>query len=195
MAKKKSNPGQGTFESLDAAPAMPEGYYSGDQPNPNLRRFVEEHATPYDPETDDYNVRAFNQPITTTKATAIYNMHSYHQVKKPHDAIRQYIRHYTNVATLCWTRSVDQAERHLRHCWKGEKQSPSIAVLLRHSLRRTTAPQLIRLSLEAAFVSSPCRRLSRRRSTGSTEQGAIGVVEGHDGVHRLQPSLSMPSLS
>jgi hypothetical protein len=39
-------------------------------------------------------VRAFNRPIETTKATAIYNMHSYHQGKKPHDAISQYIRHY-----------------------------------------------------------------------------------------------------
>jgi hypothetical protein len=72
---------------------MPEGYYSYG-PNPNLRRFVEEHATPYDPETDDYNVPPFDKPITTTKATAIYNMHTYWS-KKPHDAIRQYIRHYT----------------------------------------------------------------------------------------------------
>lgn len=78
---------------------MPGGYYvSG--PNPNLRRFVEEHATPYDPETDDYDVPPFDQPITTTKATAIYNMHSYHQGKKPHDAIRQYIRHYTQTGDL-----------------------------------------------------------------------------------------------
>ena len=33
-------------------------------------------------------------PITSTKATAIYNMHTYWS-KKPHDAIRQYIRHFT----------------------------------------------------------------------------------------------------
>jgi len=72
---------------------MPDGYYSSG-PNPNLRQFVEEHATPYDPATDDYNVPPFDQPITTTKATAIYNMHSYWS-KKPHDAIQQYIRHYT----------------------------------------------------------------------------------------------------
>jgi DNA modification methylase len=70
--------------------------YSGDKPNPELRHFVESKATPYDPTTDNYDVPAFNQPITTTKATAIYNMHSYHQGKKPHDAIRQYIRHYTH---------------------------------------------------------------------------------------------------
>ena len=74
--------------------SLPEGYYSGDKPNPNLRRFVEEHATAYDPEADDYSVPAFNRPIKTTKATAIYNMHVYWS-KKPHTAIRQYVRHYT----------------------------------------------------------------------------------------------------
>lgn len=73
---------------------MPEGYYSSG-PNPNLRPFVAEHATPYDPETDSHSVPAFDQPINTTKTTPIYNMHSYHPGKKPHDAIRQYIRHYT----------------------------------------------------------------------------------------------------
>lgn len=75
-------------------PQMPEGYYSGDKPNPHLWEFVEKNMTPYDPEHDDYQVEPFNEAITTTKATAIYNMHTYWS-KKPHDAIRQYIRHYT----------------------------------------------------------------------------------------------------
>ena len=80
---------------------MPAGYYSGDQPNPNLRAFVEAHLAerPYDPEHDDYDVPAFNKPIETTKATAIYNMHTYWS-KKPHDAIRQYIEHYTQPGDL-----------------------------------------------------------------------------------------------
>ena len=77
---------------------MTEGYYASG-PNPNLRRFVEEHATPYDPETDDYNLPPFDQPITTTKATAIYNMHTYWS-KKPHTAITQYIKHYTKPGDL-----------------------------------------------------------------------------------------------
>jgi len=77
---------------------MPEGYYSSGL-NSNLRQFVEEHATPYDPKTDVYHVPPFDQPITTTKATAIYNMHTYWS-KKPHDAIRQYIRHYTQPGDL-----------------------------------------------------------------------------------------------
>ncbi len=80
---------------------MPAGYYSGDQPNPNLHSFVEAHLAerPYDPEHDDYDVPAFNKPIETTKATAIYNLHTYWS-KKPHDAIRQYIEHYTQPGDL-----------------------------------------------------------------------------------------------
>jgi adenine-specific DNA methylase len=77
---------------------MPAGYYTPG-PNPNLGQFVAEHATPYDPATDTYNVPPFDKPITTTKATAIYNMHTYWS-KKPHDAIRQYIRHYTQPGDL-----------------------------------------------------------------------------------------------
>src|SRR5271157_4760067 len=92
MAKKQHNSGQGTFASLEGEKVMPEGFYTGDQPNPHLRRFLDAHATPYNPESDEYAVRAFSQAITTTKATAIYNMHSYHQGKKPHDAIRQFVR-------------------------------------------------------------------------------------------------------
>ncbi len=86
---------------MKEVPTMPIGYYSGDQPNPNLRSFVEEHIKehPYDPENNDYNVPAFNEPITTTKATAIYNMHTYWS-KKPHDAIQRYIRHYTKEGDL-----------------------------------------------------------------------------------------------
>ena len=72
MAKKKPSDGQGTFEALRSMKAIPVGYYSDDKPNPNLRSFVEQKSTPYDPATDDYEVPAFNQPIETTKATAIY---------------------------------------------------------------------------------------------------------------------------
>lgn len=93
MPKNKQQINQPFLFPKRAIPLMPDGYYSSG-PNPNLRRFVEEHATPYDPETDDYNVPPFDKPITTTKATAIYNMHTYWS-KKPHDAIREYIKHYT----------------------------------------------------------------------------------------------------
>jgi len=101
MADKKNNVGQDRLFRREV-PKMPEGYYSGDKPNPNLRAFVEQYIkeNPYDAEIDDYDVPAFDNPIATTKATAIYNMHSYHQGKKPHDAIRQYIRHYTKPGDL-----------------------------------------------------------------------------------------------
>jgi len=99
MAKKKPSGGQGTFEALRSMKAIPSGYYSGEKPNPNLRSFVEQKSTPYDPATDDYDIRAFNHPIETTKAAAIYNMHVYWS-KKPHQAIRQYIRHYTKPGDL-----------------------------------------------------------------------------------------------
>ncbi|MBM4461409.1 MAG: hypothetical protein FJ011_27240 [Chloroflexi bacterium] len=94
---KKTRTAQPSFFRQDI-PKMPDGYYASG-PNPNLTRFVAEHATPYDPATDAYDVPPFDQPITTTKATAIYNMHTYWS-KKPHDAIRQYIRHYTQPGDL-----------------------------------------------------------------------------------------------
>ena len=102
MAKPKNNTVQGQLFKKPPLPKMPEGYYSGDKPNPNLRSFVEGYLKehPYDPATDDYDVAAFNKPIEATGATAIYNMHSYHQGKKPHDAIRQYIRHFTKPGDL-----------------------------------------------------------------------------------------------
>jgi hypothetical protein len=100
MAKQQSNAADnGLFRS--AVSMMPDGYYFDDTPNPNLRRFVESHLreNPYAPATDNYSVPAFEKPIETTKATAIYNMHTYWS-KKPHDAIRQYVRHYTNPGDL-----------------------------------------------------------------------------------------------
>ena len=98
MPKTKPSPKQTSFIKTEI-PKMPEGYYSSG-PNPNLRRFVEEHATTYNPETDDYNVPPFEKPISTKKTTAIYNMHGYHQGKKPHDAIREYIKHYTKIGEI-----------------------------------------------------------------------------------------------
>jgi hypothetical protein len=48
-------------------PQIPEGYYSSGS-NPNLRHFVEEQATPYDPATDTYKVNCFDKlNITTTQ--------------------------------------------------------------------------------------------------------------------------------
>ncbi|NTU80342.1 MAG: site-specific DNA-methyltransferase [Chloroflexales bacterium] len=99
MPRQRSNPSQQIRPS--AIPQPPEGHYAGDKPNPNLRAFVEAHLRerPYDPTSDQYAVPAFDQPIETTKATAVYDVHSYWS-KKPHEAIRQYIRHYTQPGDL-----------------------------------------------------------------------------------------------
>lgn len=99
MASKRDTKSQNLFKKTIAA--MPDGYYSGDKPNRNLRAFAENHVKerPFDPEDDDYSVPAFDKAIETTKATAIYMMHTYWS-KKPHDAIRQYIKHYTNHGDL-----------------------------------------------------------------------------------------------
>ncbi len=94
MAKNLSGSMGPRFPDFASSAKMRHGYYSGDKPNPILRAFVQECSAPYDAETDGYEVAAFDEAITTTKATAVYNMHTYWS-KKPHDAIRQYIRHYT----------------------------------------------------------------------------------------------------
>ena len=99
MAKKYSNSERKLFDSHAAVPSMVDGYFSGDQPNPRLRDLVEQIVKPYDSSLDSYAVAAFDQPITTTRGTSIFNMHTYWS-KKPHDAIRQYIRHYTEVGDI-----------------------------------------------------------------------------------------------
>jgi hypothetical protein len=65
-------------------------------PNPKLPEFIAQHATPYDPEHDDYDVPAFDRDLIVDKAAppkAIYDMHTYWS-KKHWAAIREYIRHY-----------------------------------------------------------------------------------------------------
>lgn len=101
MTKKASISTQARLE-LGSAPRRPGRIYSRDIPNPQLRNFVEEHlaAHPFEAVTDSYSVAAFGHAITSTKATKIYNMHSYHLGKKPHDAIREYICHYTDPGDL-----------------------------------------------------------------------------------------------
>jgi len=97
MAKKPNSSTQ-TRLDLDTLRTTQGIIYSGDRPNPQLRHFIEAHLAdrPFEALTDAYTVAAFDHAITSTKATKIYNMHSYHLGKKPHDAIREYVCHYTN---------------------------------------------------------------------------------------------------
>ncbi|RKY69833.1 MAG: hypothetical protein DRP97_04775 [Candidatus Latescibacterota bacterium] len=98
MARKRNIYSQANSLFKTEVPKMPEGYYSGDKPNPNLRKFVEKHLSenPYQVESDSYDVSPFETPLTSTRSRAIYGLHPYHQGKKPHDSIREYIRHYTS---------------------------------------------------------------------------------------------------
>ncbi len=101
MAKRKINtPNQRSLFHTEI-PRMPEGYYSGDKPNPNLRKFVEEHLKerPYDPENDDYDVEVFNKQILATKIDPIYNIHPYDS-KKSYAAVKQHIQHYTRLGDM-----------------------------------------------------------------------------------------------
>lgn len=82
--------------TFEPCPTMDERYYAGDVRNPHLESFIRDNSTPYSSDTDSYSRAAFSEAITSTKATALYLMHSYHQGKKPHDAIRQYVRHFTD---------------------------------------------------------------------------------------------------
>ena len=94
MSKRKSSSLQPSLFPKRPIPQMPDGYYSSG-PNPNLGKFVKKHATLYDPATHKYEIEPFSEPITTSKADPVMNLHSYHQGKKAPEAIRKYIRHYT----------------------------------------------------------------------------------------------------
>ena len=77
-------------------------HYVRNGPNPALRTFATDHADqhPYDAKTDAYDVGPFTETIRTTKQSAIYALHGYHLGKKPHDAIRAYVRHFTDPGDL-----------------------------------------------------------------------------------------------
>ena len=65
-----------------------------------LYQFAHSRAGPCDPMAEDYPPQAMPGAIRTTKHSAVYAMHPYHQGKKPHDAIRQYIRHFSRPGGL-----------------------------------------------------------------------------------------------
>jgi len=75
----------------------PFSYSSG--PNPYLTEFVLRNTTPYDTATDRYEVEAFTDQVRASKATPLYRMHTYWS-KKPHEAMRRYIEHYTQPGDL-----------------------------------------------------------------------------------------------
>ena len=103
MARKKSNNTiKQTSMFIRNVPKMPEGYYSGDKPNMNLRKFVEDHLCnkPDGLETDEYDVQGFDKPLSIENRRDPYNDLHIYWSKKPYQAIREYIKHFTKPGDL-----------------------------------------------------------------------------------------------
>ena len=81
----------GTDEDIIALSDAP--YYTA-CPNPFIKEFVEEYGHPYDEATDDYHREPYTEDVSSNKSNSIYKAHAYH-TKVPHEAIMQYILHYT----------------------------------------------------------------------------------------------------
>src|SRR2546426_1726214 len=64
-----------------------------------VEEFIAQHATPYDPATDNYFREPFAKDTKVGKNSAIYNAHSYH-TKVPPKGIVPYILHYTEPGDL-----------------------------------------------------------------------------------------------
>jgi len=69
-------------------------YYTA-YPNPYIKDFIEYYGTPYDEESDDYDIsEPYVDDVSEGKNDPIYGLHSYH-TKVPPKAIMKYIEHYT----------------------------------------------------------------------------------------------------
>lgn len=98
MASKRDTKSQELFphKLLD----MPADHYVGDKPNPHLRSFVDRHIQerPYK-DGDDYAVQPSVGSIKVSKRNPVYGLHAYDS-KKPPEAVRQYIEHFTKPGDL-----------------------------------------------------------------------------------------------
>jgi SAM-dependent methyltransferase len=136
-------------------PQPPAGYYSGDQPNPNLRAFVEAHLRerPYDPASDDYAVETFTTSRTIeNRRDPINDLHIYWS-KKPYKAIQDYIRHYTRPGDLVLDPFCGSGGTALAALMEGRKavaidRSPAATFITRHYCTPVDA-----VALQAAFES------------------------------------------
>lgn len=132
-------------------PKMPEGYYSGDKPNPNLRAFVEAHLLerPYDRISMMFRPSITQSrpprllPSTTCTPTGPRNL------MMPSASTFVTTR---GPATLCSIPSAARVARLWLLSWKAGRPLPSTAHLLPPSSPRTTVRPLTSLN---------CRRPSR----------------------------------
>ena len=83
-------------------PSLAPGAYCGEGTNPALEVFVRRHLErrAVDPGSHRSTPGPFTQTIHTSKQSAVYALHGYHLGKKPHDAIRAYVRHFTRRGDL-----------------------------------------------------------------------------------------------
>ncbi len=86
----------GTDEDIIALSDAP--YYTA-CPNPFIAEFISEHGTPYDENMDDYHREPFATDVSGGKYDPLYKLHPYH-TKVPHQAVMEYIKHYTNEGDL-----------------------------------------------------------------------------------------------
>jgi DNA modification methylase len=115
--------------------------YSGDLPNPALNEFAMAHAKerPYRQGLGHDDTGAFRHTIRTTKQTPIFSLHGYHLGKKPHDAIRSYIAHFTTEGDLvldpfCGSGSTALAASMERRKAIGIDASPAATFIARYYL-------------------------------------------------------------
>ena len=154
--------------------AIPEGYYSGDKPNPNLRAFVEaeihalrpaerrlQHPGLQPADRDDQGDGDLQHARLLVEEAAP----GHPAVHPPlHEAGRHRARPILRLGRngAC------------RPCWTVGKPSPSIAARPRRSSPRIIARPLTRTNFARRFRGSGKR--SRRRSTGSTRRVAIAAA-------------------
>lgn len=98
MADNKRTNNKQLIIFQEKVPDMPEGYYSGDKPNQNLRAFIDAHLKSRQ-ECAQFSPQPYLKTIKATKANAVYNMHSFSS-KKPFDAIEKYIINFSNEEEL-----------------------------------------------------------------------------------------------
>jgi DNA-directed RNA polymerase subunit RPC12/RpoP/16S rRNA G966 N2-methylase RsmD len=73
--------------------ANPEGYFSGDKPNQNLRGFVEKYGHRFSPDEDSVR-KDFSARLEGNRHSALYNFLGFSS-KKPYEPIEHYVRHFT----------------------------------------------------------------------------------------------------
>ena len=159
----------------------------------NLRRFVQQRASPHDPAAGDYPAKALSGMVRTTRHSAVYSMHSYHQGKKPHDAIRQYIRHFSRPGELVLDPFCGSGGTALAAMLEGRT-----AIALDRSPAAVFIAQNYCTAIDPDEVQIAARESDDRRAagTGLALRNPLRPLRrpGPDGPCRLQRAVLLPAL-